>query len=87
MAAGTLTSFTPMPSTLFFEDLAIGQTASLMRTVMNGDVHLFAAVSGDGAATVGEGLQTFIDQLRITMFCVGAGNLAALRRTPLERGA
>jgi isopentenyl-diphosphate delta-isomerase len=47
--------------------------------------HLFSAVNGDGATTVGEGLQTFIDQLRIAMFCAGAGNLAALRHTPLER--
>ena len=47
MAAGVLTSPTLMPSTLFFEDLAIGQRASLMRTVMNNDVHLFAEVSGD----------------------------------------
>ena len=34
-------------SPLVFEDLAIGQSASLMRTVMVGDVDLFAEVSGD----------------------------------------
>jgi isopentenyl diphosphate isomerase/L-lactate dehydrogenase-like FMN-dependent dehydrogenase len=32
-------------------------------------------------------LQTFVDQLRIAMFCTGAGNLAALRHAPLERVA
>lgn len=36
-----------MPRSLFFEDLALGQSASLMRTVMAGDVDLFAEVSGD----------------------------------------
>ena len=34
-------------TSLFFEDLTIGQHASLMRTVMDSDLHLFAAVSGD----------------------------------------
>jgi isopentenyl-diphosphate delta-isomerase len=47
--------------------------------------HLFAAVQGAGAETVMEGLQSFIDELRITMFLAGAGDLAALRATPLER--
>jgi 3-hydroxybutyryl-CoA dehydratase len=47
MTAGALTAVIPPPSTLFFEDLAVGQKASLMRTIMNDDVHLFAAVSGD----------------------------------------
>ncbi len=47
--------------------------------------HLFAAVNGDGAATVQEGLQAFVDELRIAMFCTGAADLAALRRTPLDR--
>lgn len=39
----------PLPShrQLFFEDLALGQRASLMRTIMDDDLHLFAAVSGD----------------------------------------
>src|SRR4051812_50230394 len=37
----------PACTSLFFEDLAIGQHASLMRTVMDSDLHLFAAVSGD----------------------------------------
>lgn len=32
---------------LFFEDLSVGQSASLMRTVMDADLHLFAEVSGD----------------------------------------
>jgi 3-hydroxybutyryl-CoA dehydratase len=35
------------PSTLYFEDLDVGQQASLMGTVMNDHVHLFAALSGD----------------------------------------
>ena len=33
--------------TLAFEDLALGQRASLMRTVMDDDLHLFAAVTGE----------------------------------------
>ena len=37
----------PGCTSLFFEDLAIGQHASLMRTVMDSDLHMFAAVSGD----------------------------------------
>ena len=41
----------PMPGGLYnvhaFEDLAIGQSESLMRTVMERDVALFAEVSGD----------------------------------------
>lgn len=49
--------------------------------------HLFAAVEGAGVDTVSEGLQAFVDELRITMFLAGAGDLAALRRTPLERAA
>jgi 3-hydroxybutyryl-CoA dehydratase len=47
MPAGVLQSSTVGPSTLFFEDLSIGLRASLMRTVMDNDLHLFAAVSGD----------------------------------------
>jgi isopentenyl-diphosphate delta-isomerase len=46
--------------------------------------HLFAAVNGTGAATVGEGLQAFVDELRIAMFLTGARDLQALRATPLE---
>ncbi len=41
----------PIPGTLYtvhaFEDLAIGQSESLMRTVMERDVALFAELSGD----------------------------------------
>src|SRR5690349_20230524 len=37
----------PACTSLYFEDLSIGQHASLMRTVMDSDLHLFAAVSGD----------------------------------------
>jgi 3-hydroxybutyryl-CoA dehydratase len=46
MAAAAV-SVNAAPSTLYFEDLDVGQQASLMRTVMNEDVHLFAALSGD----------------------------------------
>ena len=49
--------------------------------------HLASAVEGDGAQGVMDGLQAYIDELRITMFCVGAANLAALRATPLETAA
>ncbi len=47
--------------------------------------HLFSAVGAEG--DVVEALQCFIDELRIAMFCAGAGDLAALRHTPLERVA
>lgn len=47
MALGALNSATPAPTSLFFEDLGIGQRASLMRTVMDNDLYLFAAISGD----------------------------------------
>lgn len=47
--------------------------------------HLLSAVGNDGTASVIEGLQAFIEELRVTMFCVGASDLRALRATPLER--
>lgn len=47
--------------------------------------HLMTAVDEKGATAVMEGLQAYIEELRITMFCVGAGNLATLRTTPLDR--
>jgi len=47
--------------------------------------HLVTAVEGAGAEAVMDGLQALIDELRITMFCVGAADLAALRSVPLER--
>jgi isopentenyl-diphosphate Delta-isomerase len=40
---------------------------------------LGAAVDERGAAAVIDGLQAFIDELRIAMFCSGCGNLQALR--------
>jgi 3-hydroxybutyryl-CoA dehydratase len=46
MAAGAVRLEAPF-TTLYFEDLVVGQRASLMRTVMDTDVHLFAMVSGD----------------------------------------
>ena len=47
--------------------------------------HLLTAVGDAGAAGVGEGLQAFVDELRIAMFCAGAADLNQLRTTPLER--
>jgi 3-hydroxybutyryl-CoA dehydratase len=47
MAAGALRSLDVPYSKLYFEDLVVGQRASLMRTVMDNDVHMFALVSGD----------------------------------------
>ncbi|HEV2558000.1 MAG TPA: MaoC family dehydratase [Microvirga sp.] len=47
MATGALDRTYAAPTTLFFEDLSVGQRASLMRTVMDSDLHLFAEVSGD----------------------------------------
>jgi 3-hydroxybutyryl-CoA dehydratase len=47
MAISALNPVIGSSSTLFFEDLSVGQRASLMRTVMDNDLHLFAEVSGD----------------------------------------
>ncbi|WP_029214761.1 type 2 isopentenyl-diphosphate Delta-isomerase [Kallotenue papyrolyticum] len=47
--------------------------------------HLFSATHDGGVQTIIAGLRAMIEELRITMFCVGAGDLAALRQTPLER--
>jgi len=46
---------------------------------------LIPAVDERGAAAVIESLQTYIDELRIAMFCTGCGDLTALRRLRLER--
>jgi isopentenyl-diphosphate delta-isomerase len=43
------------------------------------------AIDERGAAAVIEGLQAYIDELRIAMFCSGCGDLAALRGLTLER--
>ncbi len=47
--------------------------------------HLFSAHEGAGPAAIMDGLRALMNELRITMFCVGAGDIAALRRTPIER--
>lgn len=46
---------------------------------------LMPAVQERGAAAVVEGLQCFIDELRIAMFCSGCGDLRALRQLALAR--
>ena len=46
---------------------------------------LVAAVQERGAEAVIEGLQSYIDELRIAMFCSGCGDLCALRSLKLER--
>ncbi len=46
---------------------------------------LTQAVQERGAEAVIEGLQGFIDELRIAMFCSGCGDLHALRQLTLER--
>jgi isopentenyl-diphosphate delta-isomerase len=43
------------------------------------------AVEQRGAAAVVEGLQPYIDELRVAMFCSGCGDLAALKRLALEK--
>jgi isopentenyl-diphosphate Delta-isomerase len=43
------------------------------------------AVEERGAAAVVEGLQVYIDELRVAMFCSGCGDLAALGQVTLER--
>jgi isopentenyl-diphosphate delta-isomerase len=45
---------------------------------------LAPAVEERGAAAVIEGLQSYIDELRVAMFCSGCGDLAALRQVALE---
>ncbi|MBA3945851.1 MAG: type 2 isopentenyl-diphosphate Delta-isomerase [Herpetosiphonaceae bacterium] len=47
--------------------------------------HLVSAVEQGGTDAVIDGLQAFIDTLRVAMLCSGAGNLAALRQTPIHR--
>lgn len=46
--------------------------------------HLHRAGERSGVEAVIDGLNDYITELRITMFLAGAGDLAALRRTPLE---
>ncbi len=46
---------------------------------------LAPAVEARGAEAVAEGLQCYIDELRVAMFCSGCGDLAALRKLDLER--
>ncbi|HEX5692031.1 MAG TPA: type 2 isopentenyl-diphosphate Delta-isomerase [Roseiflexaceae bacterium] len=43
------------------------------------------AVDERGAEAVAEGLQSYIDELRVAMFCSGCGGLRALRQLALER--
>ena len=43
------------------------------------------AVAERGAEAVAEGLQSYIDELRVAMFCSGCGDLPALRQLELER--
>jgi isopentenyl-diphosphate delta-isomerase len=43
------------------------------------------AAAGQGAQAVIEGLQNYINELRIAMFCSGCSDLAALRALTLER--
>lgn len=47
--------------------------------------HLFSASEDSGTAAVLDGLRSLYDELRITMFCVGADSIATLRHTPLVR--
>ncbi|MFN8568336.1 MAG: alpha-hydroxy-acid oxidizing protein [Kouleothrix sp.] len=44
------------------------------------------AAAAGGTAAVVAGMQAYIDELRIAMFCSGCGDLGALRRLTLERG-
>ena len=46
--------------------------------------HLFRSAEGGGSDAILNGLRSFQDELRITMFCTGAADLQALRKTPLE---
>jgi isopentenyl-diphosphate delta-isomerase len=44
-----------------------------------------AAQDNGGAEAIAESIGALLDELRITMFCTGAANLAALRTTPLHK--
>lgn len=46
--------------------------------------HLFRTAETDGVGAVINGLRALHTELRITMFCAGAGDLHALRRAPLD---
>lgn len=46
---------------------------------------LSLAVDQRDAAAVVEGLQSYIDELRVAMFCSGCGDLVALKRLTLEK--
>jgi isopentenyl-diphosphate Delta-isomerase len=46
--------------------------------------YLFRAVEERGVEAIVDGLRRFHDELRIAMFCAGAADLTALRKTPLE---
>ncbi|PLS78034.1 MAG: type 2 isopentenyl-diphosphate Delta-isomerase [Chloroflexi bacterium] len=46
--------------------------------------HLFRAADDRGLQAIFDGLRGFQEELRITMFLVGAADLPALRRAPLE---
>ncbi|HEX6287791.1 MAG TPA: type 2 isopentenyl-diphosphate Delta-isomerase [Herpetosiphonaceae bacterium] len=46
--------------------------------------HLFRASESRGVEAIVEGLRSFQEELRITMFCTGSADLRALRATPLE---
>ena len=46
---------------------------------------LSAASDPDDTEAIITGLQAYIDELRIAMFCSGCGNLGALRSLALER--
>lgn len=61
---------------------AVALGADLAATARPALVH---AVHEHGAAAVLEGLQAFLDELRIAMFCSGCADLPALRRLELER--
>jgi isopentenyl-diphosphate Delta-isomerase len=45
-----------------------------------------AAQDNGGPAAIAESIGAFLDELRIAMFCAGAADLAALRKTPLTKG-
>ena len=75
MASSALPANVAGGEPLYFEDLAIGQRASLMRTVMDYDLQPFAEVSGDtGPIHISEQLaaqSTFGQRIAHGMFTAG----------------
>ncbi|HEY0736220.1 MAG TPA: type 2 isopentenyl-diphosphate Delta-isomerase [Herpetosiphonaceae bacterium] len=65
--------------------LDVAKAIALGADVVGSAAPYLAQAAGErGVEAIVEGLRGFQEELRITMFCTGAADLAALRKTPLE---